>query len=239
MIAAHGSWEPGNLPSQIERTSRPSDLFGFKAHFTGAVLTPDLMPLLIFPGGYGGMVTADRGRVSISCCIRRNVLSGLRQQFGNVGASDAVSRHVIASCGGVRNVLADAELDGPWLSAGPIQPGMRACYDRGILRVGNIAGESHPVIAEGISMALQSGWLLARELIGSGRGSRDSDGVGRRYQAQWRRQFATRIRTAASIAQIALWPGGQTALRALIKQIPATLTLGARLSGKSHPIPGL
>ena len=126
------------------------------------------MPLLVFPGGYGGMVTADHGRVSISCCIRRDVLSGLRQRFGNIAAADALWRHVLASCRGVETVLAGAELDGPWLAAGPIHPGIRAGYDQGIFRVGNIAGESHPVIAEGISMALQSGWLLARELIASG-----------------------------------------------------------------------
>lgn len=238
IIAAHGSWEAGKLPSQIERTSQPSDLFGFKAHFTGAALAPDLMPLLVFPGGYGGMVTADRGRVSISCCIRRDVLSGLRQRSGNSAAADALWRHVVASCRGVGTVLAGAELDGPWLAAGPIHPGIRAGYDQGIFRVGNIAGESHPVIAEGISMALQSGWLLARELIASGKGHEGHDEAGHRYERQWRRQFSTRLRAAALIARIALGPGGATAMRAVIKNFPAALTLGARLSGKTQPVPG-
>ena len=27
------------------------------------------MPLMVFPGGYGGMVHSDHGRVSLSCCI--------------------------------------------------------------------------------------------------------------------------------------------------------------------------
>jgi menaquinone-9 beta-reductase len=238
IIAAHGSWEPGKLPSQLERTSRPSDLFGFKAHFTGAALPPDLMPLLVFPGGYGGMVTADRGRVSISCCIRRDGLSGLRQRFGNIAAADALSRHVMASCRGVGTVLAGAEMDGPWLAAGPIHPGIRACYDQGIFRVGNIAGESHPVIAEGISMALQSGWLLARELVASGKGRDGHDAAGRRYERAWRRQFSARLHAAALIARIALGPGGATAMRAVIKNFPVALTLGARLSGKTQPVPG-
>jgi flavin-dependent dehydrogenase len=238
IIAAHGSWEPGKLPSQLERASRPSDLFGFKAHFTGAALPPDLMPLLVFPGGYGGMVTADRGRVSISCCIRRDVLSGLRQRFGNIAAADALWRHVLASCRGVETALAGAELDGPWLAAGPIHPGIRAGYDQGIFRVGNIAGESHPVIAEGISMALQSGWLLARELVASGKGGEGRDAAGRRYERAWRRQFSARLRAAALIARIAIGPGGGTAMRAVIKNFPAALTLGARLSGKTQPVPG-
>src|ERR1019366_8061633 len=34
VAAAHGSWEPGPLPTQPARpAARPSDLFGFKAHF--------------------------------------------------------------------------------------------------------------------------------------------------------------------------------------------------------------
>ena len=239
MIAAHGSWETGHLPSQLEQTKRPSDFFGFKAHFTGAALAPELMPLLVFPGGYGGMVTADQGRVSISCCIRRDVLSALRQSFGNIAASEAVSRHVRASCRGVHAVLSSADLDGPWLAAGPIHPGIRACYGQGIFRVGNIAGESHPVIAEGISMALQSSWLLARELIASGKGSAGNDTVARHYQRAWRRQFSTRIRAADLIVRTAFRPGGEAAMRAVVKAFPATLTLGARLSGKAYAIPGL
>src|ERR1700730_12851984 len=74
VIAAHGSWERGKLPSNLESQNRPHDFFGFKAHIRGASLASDLMPLLAFPGGYGGMVWADQGRVSLSCCMRRGAL---------------------------------------------------------------------------------------------------------------------------------------------------------------------
>lgn len=34
VIAAHGSWEPGMLPTQITGAApRAADLFAFKAHF--------------------------------------------------------------------------------------------------------------------------------------------------------------------------------------------------------------
>ncbi|HEX4150502.1 MAG TPA: FAD-dependent oxidoreductase, partial [Pirellulales bacterium] len=63
VIAAHGSWGLANLPSSVPAGKpRGADLFGFKAHFTGASLPTDLMPLICFPGGYGGMVHADAGR---------------------------------------------------------------------------------------------------------------------------------------------------------------------------------
>jgi flavin-dependent dehydrogenase len=50
--------------------------------------------------------------------------------------------------------------------------------------IGNIAGEAHPIVAEGISMAMQSGWLLARLLLGRGdaaRHGRALDAVGAVY----------------------------------------------------------
>src|SRR5262249_1910398 len=46
VIAAHGSWDAGSLPTQqVDRRPRAADLLGFKAHFTGSNLPEDLMPL--------------------------------------------------------------------------------------------------------------------------------------------------------------------------------------------------
>ena len=56
LIAAHGSWERSTLPTLPARPHQASDLLAFKAHFDDCDLPPDLMPLLAFPGGYGGMV---------------------------------------------------------------------------------------------------------------------------------------------------------------------------------------
>ncbi|RVC46108.1 monooxygenase, partial [Mesorhizobium sp. M4A.F.Ca.ET.090.04.2.1] len=244
VVAAHGSWEPGPLPSQLEKKSRPSDLLGFKAHFTGSSLAPDLMPLITFPGGYGGMVTADHGRMSISCCIRRDRLALLRsglaaERGGHVSAAEAVEHHLMATCRGVREALEEASADGPWLAAGPIRPGIRAGYEGDIFRAGNAAGESHPIIAEGISMALQSGWLLARQLDDAQAGQAGRQAAGRRYEAAWRGLFSTRILAAEAIARIALGPGGAALMEAVVRNFPLALTLGARLSGKTKPVPGL
>lgn len=243
IVAAHGSWEPGPLPSQLGRVNRPSDLLGFKAHFTASSLPPDLMPLLTFPGGYGGMVLADHGRMSISCCIRRDMLArlrgGLAGERGHVSAAEAVEHHIRATCRGARDALAKACLDGPWLAAGPIRPGIRAGYEADFFRIGNAAGESHPIIAEGISMALQSGWLLARELGAAASGQGEREAAGRRYEAAWRGLFSTRVLAAEAVARIALGPGGAALMEAVGRNFPRALTLGARLSGKTRPVPGL
>ncbi len=244
IVAAHGSWEPGPLPSQLEKQSRPSDLLGFKAHFTASSLPPDLMPLLTFPGGYGGMVLADHGRMSISCCIRRDMLVRLRgslarERGSRVSAAEAVEHHIMATCRGAREALEQARLDGPWLAAGPIRPGIRVGYEADIFRVGNAAGESHPIIAEGISMALQSGWLLAHELGAAESGQTGREAAGRRYEAAWRGLFSTRILAAEAIARMALGPGGAALMEAVVRNFPRALTLGARLSGKTRSVPGL
>ncbi|TIX55786.1 MAG: monooxygenase, partial [Mesorhizobium sp.] len=159
-------------------------------------------------------------------------------QQSHLSAADAVSRHLMESCRGVRDALESAHPDGSWLAAGPIRPGIRSCYERDIFRVGNAAGESHPVIAEGISMALQSGWLLACELACAPDGWAGREAAGRRYEAAWKKLFSTRVYAAAAIAGIALRPGNAPLMAAIIRKFPQALTLGAQLSGKTKPVPG-
>ncbi|MFL5259917.1 MAG: NAD(P)/FAD-dependent oxidoreductase, partial [Hyphomicrobiales bacterium] len=154
VIAASGSWERGPFGA-IEPRHAASDLLGFKAHFQGARLPSDLMPLLAFPGGYGGLVTSDAGRVSLSLCIRRDALRACRAEQGTSRAGEAVLTHLLKSTKGARQVLQYAWADGPWLAAGPIQPGIRRPHAR-VFFTGNLAGEAHPIVAEGISMAIQS-----------------------------------------------------------------------------------
>lgn len=236
IVAAHGSWERGDLPSHPPRSDDPRGLMGFKAHFRGGRLPRHTMPLLAFAGGYGGMVWADDGRLSISLCIRRDRLAALRRQHGGT-AAEAVDAHVRRSCRGVREALAGATPDGAWLGTGPIRPGIRAAYETDVFRVGNVAGECHPVIAEGISMAVQSGWLLARSL--DGRDWTDPAAraaAGEAYGRAWRAQFRGRMRAATAFATLAMRADRLAAAEPLVRAAPRMLTLGARLSGKTRPL---
>jgi flavin-dependent dehydrogenase len=236
-VAAHGSWERGGLPTQPPKRSRASDLLAFKAHFTDSDLPPDLMPLLAFPGGYGGMVHTDAGRVSLSCCIRRDTLARCRAAAPGVPAGEAVLRHIATHSRGVRDALGHAELHGRWLSAGPIAPGMRKLYADGIFRVGNAGGEAHPIVAEGISMALQAGHMLGRRLAAHRAdllAGRDLSLIGAAYAADWRAAFAPRIRAAALFAHLALRPAAAMAFGPVLERYPRLLTFGARLSGKTR-----
>jgi flavin-dependent dehydrogenase len=236
-IIAQGSWERGVWPEANVRDHKPSDLLAFKAHFRDCDLPTDLMPLLVFPGGYGGMVHSDGGRVSLSCCIRRDTLSVCRQRYPSAHAGDAVVRHIQASCLGVRQVLSRASCDDKWHSAGPINPGIRQCHSDGIFFVGNIAGEAHPIVAEGISMAMQSSWLLAQQLV-----ARQDDAVtprmmseiAREYGLAWKDMFAARVHAAALFAHIAMRSSIAALCIPFLKQFPGILTYGAHLSGKTQ-----
>ncbi|MEP6943502.1 MAG: FAD-dependent monooxygenase [Betaproteobacteria bacterium] len=250
VIAAHGSWETGVMPTQSTRQPLlPADLFAFKAHFRSAGLPMGTMPLLVFPHGYGGMVQSGGGRVSLSCCIRRDALEKARRvhagTYGTARAADAVLAHIRATCRGVREALSGATLEGAWLSAGPIRPGMRRLARGGIFAVGNAAGEAHPIVAEGISMAIQSSWLLCDHLVpqedallAGAPHARSSAlaAVARGYRRGWRDAFVTRIHAASLFAQVCMRPGTAALAVALLQTTPAMLTLGARLSGKARSL---
>ena len=236
VIGAHGSWQTGDLPTQpLPRPPRAADLFGFKAHFRNSNLPSGLMPLLAFPGGYGGMVHCEGGRVSLSCCVRRDLLGCIREVPGRE-VGEKVLGYIIASCRGVQRALDGAQRHGSWLAAGPIRPGIRLRSRSGIFPVGNAAGEAHPVVAEGISMAMQSAWLLVRRLIAwraAGAAPEQLASVGADYAAAWRRSFAPRVYASAALAQWAMRPVAVHGTLPLVRCFPRILTLGARLSGKT------
>jgi menaquinone-9 beta-reductase len=236
LIAAHGSWEAGSLPTQPpRRRPRAGDLFGFKAHFRDSDLPEGLMPLLVFPGGYGGMVRCDGGLVSLSCCVRRDRLARLRGG-AEAPAGEAVLGHILGSCAGARAALAGARPCGPWLATGPIQPGIRVRPRGGLFLTGNSAGEAHPVVAEGISMAIQGAWLLAERLVrwrrdGGSAAALDVAAAG--YASAWRRAFAPRLYAASVVAHWAMRPAAVAGALPLLRYFPGLLTWGARLSGKA------
>ena len=243
VVAAHGSWEP--LPferAERRETRRPSDLFAFKANFTGTRLAADLLPVLAFDGGYGGMVVAHGGLATLACCVREDRLATLRAARPELRAGDVVEAHLRSQCAGVAEALDGAVRDGAWLATGPIRPGIRVGNDgSGVFRIGNAAGEAHPIVGEGISMALQSAWLLAALLAAERRAIADPRRSGeaqrrllRTHAATWQRHFAGRLRLAAAFAHVAMRPTASAAVWPFVRAWPGVLTQGARWAGKTR-----
>jgi flavin-dependent dehydrogenase len=230
VIIATGS----HRPETGRNADSGHDLLAFKAYYRDCRLPGDWMSLLVFPGGYGGIVNSSNGLVSLSCCVERRFLSRFRLPGQRAG--DGVHQHILRSSPAVRDMLGGAALDGQWLALGPIRPGIRKAYAEGAFFVGNAAGEPHPIVAEGISMAIQSAWLLCKGLISSGSnlsaaGTRE---VGYDFQAEWSSAFASRISAAALFAWLALHPAATTVTRPVMKSFPKLLRLGAIFSGKSR-----
>jgi flavin-dependent dehydrogenase len=235
VIDAHG----GGI-DRAATPHRPSDLLGFKAHFHDASLAPDLMPLLVFPGGYGGLVTTSDNRVCFGCCVRRDVAEQARATEGGTPA-DAVLRYVKQACDGVAQTLDGATLAGPWLGTGHVVPGIRPRYQAGTFRVGSAAGETHPLVGEGMSMAMQAAWLLATQLTAAPGVPQGAalDEIGSAYAAAWRRRFAPRIHAASVFASLAMRRGTVSVLLPVLRRLPALLTYGAAHSGKTRMVVGV
>jgi flavin-dependent dehydrogenase len=244
VVDAHGSWQRGpefevTGAETLRRAPRLcSDLFAFKATFRNARLQSALLPVFAFSGGYGGMVVADEGRTTIACCIRRDALERCRRLARGESAATAVEARLRHSFRDIAEALDNAELVGPWLAVGPVRPGTRV--DRsGVLRVGNAVGEAHPLVGEGIGMALQSAALLVDYLTRRPATAFDasrSEAVQQAYGTAWEREFAPRRRLAGAYAYIAMNPALTAATGVLFRRLPRLLTLSARLVGKARHV---
>lgn len=238
VIAANGSWNADPLNGDSRRAHRDSDLFAFKGNFRHASLATGLLPVLAFPGGYGGLVLGDHGRLTFAFCLRRDRLRQCRRHHPGLSAAAAAREYVQRHLPAVEAVLDGAEPDASWLAVGPVHPVIRSPWrGNGVFAIGNAAGEAHPIMGEGISMALQSAWLLCGLLVAHRPlvASRAADAIGRDYDARWRRCFVPRIRFAALFAHAAMHSGSAAALRSLVHRWPGLLTRGARMGGKVRP----
>ena len=156
MILANGSWEL--LPAQRAKRRlqrHPGHLFAFKANFRDSALPPGLLPVLSFPGGYGGMVVADAGVTTLACCVRADRLEQLRRSSPGCSAGEVVEAMLRRECSGVDAALSTAVRDHAWIASGPLHPGVHLRGDDAFFRIGNAAAEAHPIIGEGMSMAMR------------------------------------------------------------------------------------
>ena len=239
-IDAHGSWQvlPSARPARLRGRAR-SDLFAFKANFRGASLPPGKLPVLSFNGGYGGMVVAGSDETTLACCVRRDRLEAARTASPGLRAGEVIEALLRRECASVRKALLGSTREGQWLASGPLDPGVHLRADDAIFRIGNAAGEAHPIIGEGMSMALQSAWLLCGHLLEAGSPHPATENswqrdVAKRYASEWRQQFSPRLRLAAAFAHCAMRPVTAVPLMAMVRLWPALLTVGATFGGKTR-----
>lgn len=243
VISAQGSWETfPKLDMASRNRPRPGELLAFKANFLDAKLQEGLLPVISFKGGYGGMVVADAGVLTLACCIRADRLASVRRLASGSSAGLAIEAMLARECSGVATVLAGARRAGPWLAAGPLNPGIHLKSGDEVFRIGNAAGEAHPIIGEGMSMALQSAWVLCGHLVGAGKPqvTVSHSVVQRRlheaYEADWRRYFGRCLYLAAAFAHIAMRPSLFAPLVPLARLVAPLLKQAAAMSGKVQTV---
>jgi flavin-dependent dehydrogenase len=190
----------------LDREHLPSDLLAFKAHFRNGAIPADVIALVPFPGGYGGVLRLGDGRATFACCIRRDALEDLREP--GISAGESLWQHALGASAELRRAFTAARRDGAWLASGPLRPGLRRPYRDGIYAVGNAAGEVHPIIGQGISLAIHSAALLSVTL-----------GMPHVYERECRRLYSR-----------ALWPSSLIVRLTPHARAPWMLTLGARLA---------
>lgn len=245
VIDAHGSWERApadETTAQLagpELQPHPADLLAFKTTFEGTSLPGGLLPVLCLPGGYGGMVVADRGRTTVACCIQRQTLRQWRVDLRGAPAGEVIEHYLRSGCAGVAAALRSAQRQDAWQAVGPLRTGLRARSPRGLVRIGNAGAEAHPLIGEGICMALQSAAILAGLCAVR---PKELDpaylvDVQRAHAAACRKQFSGRLRLAALYAHIAMQPSLAAGAALLMRISPRLLTAGAQLAGKARRAP--
>jgi 2-polyprenyl-6-methoxyphenol hydroxylase-like FAD-dependent oxidoreductase len=237
LIDAHGSWEALQAFAATPRTPHhSSDLLAFKANFSGTRIGQGMLPVLSFAGGYGGMVIGEQAVATFAFCLRRDALIQARLRFPGLGAPEAAASWIMQHCPAAAALIAGAAQSGKWIAAGPIRPGIRIGQVRSAaFLVGNAAGEAHPIIGEGISVAIQSAMLAASMLAPYRHDIHDARLQSRlqaAYARVWRQHFARRMRLSALFAHAAMRPRTVEAALPILKRYPMLLSQLARWSGK-------
>ncbi len=219
LLDARGSWHKG---------PGASDLLGFKAHFRDVELPASTIALIPFSGGYAGLVESGANRATLACCVRRSPLKGLRP--GGAAAGESLLAHLLERSDALGRALHRARLEGPWLGAGPLRPGARSLYHDGVFAIGNAAGETHPIVGEGIAMAMRSAALLCEPLSAALKSTYSPKAVARSYRLAWWRAFGVRLHASLLFGRLAMRPALS---EGFLRSAPGLLTAAAALSGKA------
>ena len=174
------------------------------------------------------------GRATLACCVRRSSLEALRA--GGSPAGDSLLRHMTGRSAGLALALRAARGARPVARRRPVAARTRSLYRDGAFAIGNAAGEAHPIVGEGIAMAMRSAALLCGPLSAALK-SGDSSPRGcaclhARVVARLRPACKPRAFSRAS-------PCSRRFAEAFLRSAPGLLTAAAAISGKASNLLGL
>jgi menaquinone-9 beta-reductase len=181
IVACGRWWKLDGLPSPavLENKRRAGAWLGAKTHFKGVEAT-DAVETYFFPGGYCGLAPVENGAYNVCCLVHRSMARSCGDRdlrtFGTWIRK--IARHPV-----LESRLRKAVQVTPTASTAPVNPGRRISDSCGILFAGDAAGFLDPFTGDGISIALHSGQLAARE-IAAGLKQENTSLTAQRYRLQ-------------------------------------------------------
>ncbi len=180
VVNATGRW---SKLTQFDVTGKDKWL-GLKAHFSEPS-PPQSVDLYFFPGGYCGVTPVGPDSINACAMVRADVAHTLEDVF-------AKEPHLSQRSRAWRPLFAT-------VTTSPLYFREPVTELDGMFLAGDAAGFIDPFAGDGISLALQSGTLVAQSIIPFLRGTCSLEQAHRQYLGAYRKRFTRAFRNAARL----------------------------------------
>ena len=179
-------------------------LVAFKAHLINTRATTTACEIYSYTGGYGGLSTVENGRSNL--CF---IVEASRVKRAHSDPQTLIHENVMLNRRAAFT-LEYATVDTDWLSValdnfGRHEPSVAT----GLLAIGDSAAFIDPFTGSGMLMALESGQLVAEEIVRHRNKLRDPQGIaslGESYSRAYQRFFDSRLRICSLLRRVAFRP---------------------------------
>jgi flavin-dependent dehydrogenase len=200
-----GAWgKRSNLDRTLKRPffSRESPWMGIKMHYE-AEYPSNQVGLYTFKGGYGGLSVTETGAVNFCYLVHKD-------RFRETPDLEACTQGLLKEHPSLGSILgASTPLFKAALGISNISFGRKDLVSRHILLGGDAAQLIHPLCGNGMAMAIETGRLQGNAVAGFLKASHpDRAAMEKNFQKNWRKKFATRLRTGAFLQRLLLSSAG-------------------------------
>lgn len=204
-LVRHIKDERGASHARPASNRRRARLVAFKAHLLDTCAEAGHCEIYFYRGGYGGLSSVENGLGNL-CFIAR--ASDVRE----CGSDPLrVMREIVCSNERARRTLEDARAASTWLSVALEGFGRREVVPaRGLLAIGDAASFIDPFTGSGMLMALESGEVAARAVLGRLAELPRGEGfekLASEYRALYGERFNRRLHVSALLRRAAFVPG--------------------------------
>ncbi len=196
-----GAWgKRSNMDRSLNRSFwlRESPWMGIKMHYEAAYPS-NQVGLYCFKGGYGGLSVTETGAVNFCYLVHRD-------RFRETPDLEACTRGLLEEHPSLGSILgASTPLFKAALGISNIPFGKKGLVSRHILLGGDAAQLIHPLCGNGMAMAIDTGRMqgsIVSDFLTAAHPDRAA--MEEHFQKEWRKRFATRLRTGAFLQRLLL-----------------------------------